>query len=299
MFESFSGQALAQWRNRAQDQARLNDINPMEVDWVLRFCTDVDSLSLRLGTFSRRPLIDASLSLLALDQLWQRRLEERCPVQYLLGKAPWREFILEVSPAVLIPRPETELLIDIVQAVLPTVDCPDLALGPWLDLGTGSGAIAIGLASILPQAQIYAIDSSGEALAIAKKNVQQTGFETQIHCLQGSWWQPVAELKGKISAMVSNPPYIPSQEIPLLQPEVAWHEPLPALDGGGDGLETLHYLVKSAPEYLRLGGFWLVELMAGQAPRVADLLRQENAYQKIEIFKDLAGIERFVLARRA
>ncbi|MGL5035853.1 MAG: N5-glutamine methyltransferase family protein, partial [Microcystaceae cyanobacterium] len=163
-----SGLALAQWRSTAQQSAIALGLDGGEVDWLLQYCTDLDKLSLRLGTFSQREQIASTHSLANLNQLWQRRLGERCPLQYLVGVAPWRHFLLNVSPAVLIPRPETELLIDIVLEKI--AHNPPLATGNWVDLGTGSGAIALGLASILPKAQIHAVDQSPDALEIARSN---------------------------------------------------------------------------------------------------------------------------------
>ena len=290
------GQALADWRKKAQAEAIAAQIAPEEVDWLLQHCTDLDKLSLRLGTFAGKDRIACTYSLTVLNQIWQRRIVERCPIQYLVGAAPWRHFLLQVSPSVLIPRPETELLIDLVLAQVRHY--PALATGNWVDLGTGSGAIALGLASVLPQASIHAVDQSTDALAIAVSNAQKDDLADRIQFYQGSWWQPLTTLRGKIAGMVSNPPYIPSSDLPGLQPEVAHHEPRLALDGGEDGLTAIRYLINTAPAYLQSQGLWLIEMMAGQAPQVETLLREQGSYDAIQIFKDLAGIERFALALR-
>jgi release factor glutamine methyltransferase len=290
------GQALADWRKKAQAEAIAAQIAPEEVDWLLQHCTDLDKLSLRLGTFASKDRIACTYSLTVLNQIWQRRIVERCPIQYLVGAAPWRHFLLQVSPSVLIPRPETELLIDLVLAQVRHY--PALATGNWVDLGTGSGAIALGLASVLPQASIHAVDQSADALAIAVSNAQKYDLADRIQFYQGFWWQPLTTLRGKIAGMVSNPPYIPSSDLPGLQPEVAHHEPRLALDGGEDGLTAIHYLINTAPAYLQSQGLWLIEMMAGQAPQVETLLREQGSYDAIQIFKDLAGIERFALALR-
>ncbi|WP_353672359.1 peptide chain release factor N(5)-glutamine methyltransferase [Synechocystis sp. LKSZ1] len=298
MTEWIDGQALAQWRRMAQQQAQDQGLDPKELDWLLQHCTGLDRLALHLETFTTQTAIPANHNLDALKALWQRRLQNRYPVQYLLGKAPWRQFWLRVSPAVLIPRPETELLIDIVQEQLERPENQALARGNWVDLGTGSGAIALSLADLLPQAPLYAVDKSPEALAVAQQNSQDWGLSEQIQFLQGSWWEPLAQLRGQFAGMVSNPPYIPRQEIPQLQPEVARHEPIAALDGGLDGLDCLNQLVDTAPDYLQAGGLWLVELMAGQAPLIQARLEEQGCYHSIQIRRDLAGIERFVLAYR-
>jgi release factor glutamine methyltransferase len=296
--EQIDGQALAQWRRMAQQQAQRQGLDPKELDWLLQHCTGLDRLALYLETFSTQSAIPSSHSLDTLKALWQRRLQDRFPVQYLLGKAPWRQFWLQVSPAVLIPRPETELLIDIVQEQMERPENQALADGAWVDLGTGSGAIALSLADLLPRATLYAVDRSPEALAVAQQNSQDWGLSERIQFVPGSWWEPLAQLRGQVAGMVSNPPYIPRPEIPQLQPEVARHEPRIALDGGWDGLDCLKHLVDTAPAYLQSGGLWLVELMAGQAPQIQTCLEQQGCYHSVQIQRDLAGIERFVLAYR-
>ena len=196
----------------------------------------------------------------------------------------------------LIPRPETELLIDLaVEAVKSSCVNPK---SDWVDLGTGSGAIAIGLACALTNARVYAVDCSSEALAVARLNAENLGFGSRINFYQGLWWEPLAFLKSQVSGMVSNPPYIPSSTVLTLQPEVFKHEPHLALDGGFDGLECIRHLVETAPDYLESGGVWLVEMMAGQAEAVADMLESHGSYGKVQIFSDLAGIDRFALAYR-
>lgn len=293
MSASISGQELSQWRQQAIADLEQAQLSPKEVDIFLQAVTDIDTLSLRLQSFREREKIPLSYSWSEITKRWQKRLQSRVPLQYLLESVVWRNFTLKVSPEVLIPRPETELLIDIVGETVRGDDG-----GIWVDLGTGSGAIAIGLASILTKAEIYAIDYSQTALAIAKENIINTGFADRIILKQGSWWTPLEKWKGQISGMVSNPPYIPSAEILDLQIEVREHEPRLALDGGEDGLTALRYLVATAPDYLRSGGLWLVEMRAGQGEKVAQMLENQGNYRQIQIINDLAGFDRFVLAER-
>lgn len=298
MGERVSGIDLDQWRNQAKAEAKAAGIDPQEVDWLLRAISDVDSLTLRLG-LSQRASVDLKVSLADLDQRWQQRVQRRVPVQYLVGEAPWRQFSLNVSPAVLIPRPETELIIDLaVDAVERSPQRDALATGIWVDMGTGGGAIAIGLADAFPNAQILAVDQSADALAIAQENVQRYDLTDRITLCHGSWFQPLANYRGKLSAVVSNPPYIPSGVLPTLQPEVIAHEPTTALDGGPDGLDDLRILATQAPDYLIAGGLWLAEMMAGQGQAVTDLLTQVGAYRGIQVIEDLAGRDRFTLAFR-
>ncbi len=293
MSASISGQELSQWRQQAIADLTQAQLSPKEVDIFLQAVTDLDTLSLRLQSFREREKIPLSYSWSEITKRWQKRLQARVPLQYLLESVVWRNFTLKVSPEVLIPRPETELLIDIVGETVRGEDG-----GIWVDLGTGSGAIAIGLASILTKAEIYAIDYSQTALAIAKENIINTGFADRIILKQGSWWTPLEKWQGQISGMLSNPPYIPSAEILDLQIEVREHEPRLALDGGEDGLTALRYLVATAPDYLRSGGLWLVEMRAGQGEKVAQMLENQGNYRQIQIINDLAGFDRFVLAER-
>ncbi|MBD3563048.1 peptide chain release factor N(5)-glutamine methyltransferase [Planktothrix sp. FACHB-1355] len=307
---SVSGLELWRWRQNALAAAKAADVPLTEVDWMLQEVAGLDRLTLRLESYKDWPKIKLKLPLPELNQLWQRRLQERLPVQYVTGIAPWRHFKLKVSPAVLIPRPETECLIDLAIAsvkrpdyssnsyypALPLSRSP--ALPHWADLGTGSGAIAIGLADAFPDATIHAVDKSAAALDIARENAQTLGFANRINFYRGSWFEPLEHLKGKLSGMISNPPYIPREMLPSLQAEVTKHEPHLALDGGIDGLDCIRHLVEKAPEYLRPGGLWLIEMMAGQADAVAELLERQGSYCEIQIFSDLEGVNRFALAYR-
>ena len=291
-----SGLELWQWRAKARLSALAANVSLAEVDWLLQEVAGLDRLALRLETFKDWHQIKLQLPLKELNQLWQRRLHDRLPVQYITRVAPWRRFRLAVSPAVLIPRPETECLIDLAAAVQTSSVTEE---GHWADLGTGSGAIALGLADVFPSAVIHAVDLSPSALSIAQQNAQDLGFTDRIHFYQGSWWEPLKFLKGHFSGMVANPPYIPSSSVQELQPEVAWHEPQLALDGGSDGLDCIRELVETSAAYLQPGGVWLIEMMAGQAGAVTDLLQRQGSYCKIEIHADLAGIERYALAFRS
>jgi release factor glutamine methyltransferase len=291
-----SGLNLWQWRRTAQGAARSAAIPPAELDWLLLALTDLDRLALQLETFQQVPKIGLQVSFEQLQTLWQQRLEQRVPVQYLAGSLPWRQFELQVSPAVLIPRPETELLIDLALAAAQVN--PALTAGPWADLGTGSGAIAIGLATAFPGAAVHAVDVSGAALAVAQQNATNCGVADRIAFYQGSWMEPIGHLRGALQGLISNPPYIPSAEVLTLQPEVTDHEPHLALDGGPDGLDCLRHLVQVGAELLVPDGVWMVEMMAGQGAAMAQLLNAHGAYQNVRIVNDLAGLERFAIADR-
>jgi release factor glutamine methyltransferase len=294
---SVTGLQLWQWRNAAIEAAIATGISPAEVDWLLQEVANLDRLALRLESFKDWNQIPLVFSLEELDKLWQRRLKEYLPVQYIAGVTSWRQYKIAVSNAVLIPRPETESLIDLaVVAASKSQTRTPLEQGHWADLGTGSGAIAIGLADVFPKALIHAVDYSHQALVVAKSNADHAGFGERIQFYQGCWWEPLESLKGQFSGMVSNPPYIPTNIIPKLQLEVVNHEPHLALDGGPDGLNCIRHLVEVAPTYLQPGGVWLIEMMAGQANAVREMLHNQGSYCDIKIHPDLAGIERFALA---
>ena len=288
--------ALEAWRHQACHQAQAIGVNPQEVDWLLRALSPLDALTLKLGRLAELPAVPLGLSLEELDRRWQQRLQQRVPVQYLAGQTPWRDLTLQVSPAVLIPRPETELIIDL--AVAASQQFPILQQGLWADLGTGSGAIALGLAQALPAATILAVDQSSAALTVAQANAEAAGLTDRIHFHQGFWFSPLGFYRGQIAAMVANPPYIPTGLLSTLAPEVIDHEPRPALDGGMDGLESIRTLVAQAPDYLNPGGLWLVEMMPGQGAAVLALLAANGTYRDGQVYRDLAGCDRFTQAWR-
>jgi release factor glutamine methyltransferase len=285
-----------EWYDRQLLATKEHNVPIFELDWLILRLTSLDKLDLRLRSPNIVQKITPEL-LTKLDQLWQKRLSDRIPVQYLAGSITWRNLELEVNLAVLIPRPETELIIDIIAE-----NCQSdiYKYGIWADLGTGSGAIAIALAQHFPQAKIHAIDISKDALEIAQINAIKNYQQVNFHC--GDWFEALAkssklQLENKLAGVVSNPPYIPSIEVLNLQSEVTNHEPHLALDGGKDGLDDIRELVNIAPKYLIAGGFWIVELMAGQAHIVRSLLQINGNYNNIQIHQDYSGIERFVSAQ--
>lgn len=292
------GPALFQWRQQARQAAIASNIPPNELDWLLTSVTALDRLALRLGSDAQQSEIKAKVSLIELDQIWQQRVQQRIPLQYLLGSTPWRKFELVVSPAVLIPRPETESIIDLAISAIQQTDLADPEQGHWADLGTGSGAIALGLAEAMPNAHVHAVDYSREALAIAQLNAERNQLRSRIQFYHGDWFKPLTHLQGQFTGILSNPPYIPSQTVLSLQAEVVKHEPHLALDGGQDGLDCIRHIVQTAPLYLKPEGLLLFEIMAGQGKDVAQILRQSGQFTGIEIQPDYAGLDRFALAYR-
>lgn len=289
------GLDLFNWFNQAKKQGLTSGVDLGELKLLVTELTELDSLSLRLENYKCKEKIFSKLSLAEINKLWQLRIKKRIPIQYLLGECHWRNFVLKVTPDVLIPRPETELIIDL--ALELTANFPDLRLGNWLDLGTGSGAIALGLAEIFPSAEIHAVDISQNALKIAQENAFIQKLHHRIKFYHGSWFEPINELKNSFSGIISNPPYIPSNLVLELQPEVVNHEPKIALDGGDDGLRDIKLLINQAPNFLKKGGFLLIEIMAGQGNPVKELLEQNGNYSNIKIARDLANLERCAIAQ--
>lgn len=289
---------LYRWRTQALQQALDRGVDPVGVDWLLGEVAGVDRLQLRLlPQETDRPLL-LQCDLEQIDRLWQKHLDDRIPLQYLAGFTHWRTFKLQVSSDVLIPRPETELLIDWVENWAKHTPQAPQQWGHWADLGTGSGAIALGLATVLPQATIHAVDCSAPALDLARRNAQAYDLASHIQWHLGFWLDPLTPWRGQWSGLVSNPPYIPSATVLQLQPEVQHHEPHLALDGGEDGLRDLDYLIRHGAEYLQPGGVLVLEMMAGQGEAVRSRLQAQDCYEKIQICKDLAGLDRFAVAFR-
>jgi release factor glutamine methyltransferase len=210
------------------------------------------------------------------------RRAKREPLQYIMETQEFYGLEFNVSPAVLIPRHDTEILVsETLKRAAPE--------NRILDIGTGSGCIAIILASNLSETEIYGVDLSLEAVLTARQNAKQ--HNVNVTFLEGSLFEPVKELSFNI--IVSNPPYIPSKEINSLQPEVKDYEPKTALDGGADGLEFYRLIIEEAHQHLEKDGWLLFETGINQADSVAAML-EENNFKKIELIRDLSGIERVV-----
>lgn len=225
----------------------------------------------------------------------RRRLRHE-PVQYIVGTTEFYGLEFAVSPAVLIPRPETEHLIDTFLDLRKSeLLRPDLRL---LDVGTGSGAIAVTLAKHLQDARITATDISEEALGVARANAMLHGLEERIHFLRHDiLTDRAAEAGAPFDVVVSNPPYIPKDEIPELQPEVRDHEPLAATTDGADGLRFYRRFAEAAAELLTEGGLLAVEIGHGQSEAVQALF-SDAGLRDIAVRKDYAGIDRVVTAWR-
>ena len=214
-----------------------------------------------------------------------RQRVQRVPVQYILGATAFRELELTVTPAVLIPRPETEVLVDVALELLPTG-------GRALDLCCGSGAIALSLKRELAEVAVVATDISQAALAVARAN--GASCELEIEWLSGDLF---AAVEGDFDLVVSNPPYVKSGDLDRLEPEVRDHEPRLALDGGADGLDCYRRIAHQASDHIRPGGYLLLEVSDGQSAEVEKLLAEVGRFAEVQTEPDLNEVPRVVVAR--
>lgn len=235
---------------------------------------------------------DASAELVADARRAARRRADGAPMAYAVGRAPFRQFTLDVDERVLIPRPETELLPDLVLGMIAE------AGGVAVDVGTGSGAIALALAADGRFDRVIATDISADALTVARGNARllhQT-LRTPVECRLGAGLAPVAG--ERLRAVVSNPPYIAFGEVPSLPAAVRDWEPPLALACAAEGLAVTRALVRDAAPLLEPGGVLALEVDVRRAMLVAELIASHGAYAGVRIEMDLTGRERFVVARR-
>lgn len=225
-----------------------------------------------------------------------RRRGRREPLQYITGEAPFRELVLSVDARVLIPRPETEVLVGEVLrwALERHGDAGAPPVLEALDVGTGSGAIALSLLQEGPFTRVVATDRSADALAVARENARRAGLSTRLELREGSLWEPIGGAE-RYDVIVANPPYVAESEREALMPEVRDHEPADALFGGADGLELIRSIVAGAPDHLSAGGLLALEIGFAQADATMTLMR-EAGFSDPRVIRDLAGRERVVVA---
>jgi len=227
-----------------------------------------------------------------LESVWDDHLIKSCPIQYLCGITFWRDLKLKITNKVLIPRPETELIIDIVFKIFRKKSEKLF----FAELGTGSGAISIALAIAYPLSKGVATDIDQDALEIATKNFINSSKQSNLKFYYGNWWSPLESFKGKLDLAISNPPYIPRDTYEKLPKEVKNFEPKVALLGGEDGLKHIREIIQKAPSFLKEGGWLILENHFDQSEKVKQLLIQ-NKFTSIKIVKDLSGIGRFTIGR--
>ncbi len=244
-------------------------------------------------------------------ELVKKRLEGQ-PTAYLVGHREFWSLDFKVNPHVLIPRPDTELLVELTLELIKDTAHPLIA-----DIGTGSGCIATAIAKERKDATIVATDLSQKALSTAKENARRHGVN--IEFFHGFLTEPLMERAGEFHLVVSNPPYIPENEDLessergkkpqgvqtgttggdlMCDPNVMKYEPREALMGGEDGLDIIRALIADVPNILRPGGFFITEVGANQASRVAELMKETKAYENVDIRRDLAGLDRAVFGKK-
>ena len=212
------------------------------------------------------------------------------PLQYITGHQEFFGLDFKVNPGVLIPRPETELIVEAALELLKDKTAPYFA-----DIGTGSGCIAVSLLHELPNARALATDVSSAALQVARSNAEHHGLSDRLRLIESDGFAAI-EVTESFDLIVSNPPYVSDEEMKTLQREV-WREPAAALAGGADGFSIIRRLLRDAPAFLRVGGHLVFEIGFGQDEMVCESI-DTHVWELIEIRKDLQGIPRTVVLRR-
>jgi release factor glutamine methyltransferase len=223
------------------------------------------------------------------------RRSRREPVAYITGHKEFWSLDFIVTPAVLIPRSETELLVEVALQYVGR-RLPSGSPVKVLDVGTGSGVISVCLAKEHAATQIVAVDFSLVALDMASVNAKRSGVADRIRFLLGDLFAPVEPLRETFDLIVSNPPYIRTDELPRLAPEIHRWEPTIALDGGPDGLDTYRRIIAEGHKYLATGGSIVLEIGADMAPDVADLFSRSGCYGPASVYQDYAGKDRVIAA---
>jgi len=240
-----------------------------------------------------QPLVSEELQIF--KSLIKRRVR-REPVAYILGAKEFWSLDLEVNPAVLIPRPETECLVETALGLMGRqIPGPQQRI---LDLGTGSGAIVLALASQQPRHMYFASDRFQTAVEMACRNAGRHGLSSSIHFLVGDWFSALNSTKTVFDMIVSNPPYVPSGAISGLQPEIHQYEPVAALEGDTDGLACYRSIIGAAHNYLKPGGALLLEIGHDQREDIRQIAAVDDRYEKFICSKDYSGYDRVISMRR-
>jgi release factor glutamine methyltransferase len=237
-------------------------------------------------------MADRDLSLAEQDTYFSlvERRRSREPLQYITGEAAFRHLNLRVSPDVLVPRPETEWVAEEAIAAVRNMNKPAV-----LDIGTGSGAIAISVASEVPQTEVVATDISRHAISLAMENAERHSVEGRIRFIVSDYFASLpAYYEEHFNVIVSNPPYIASHEMPGLEPEVKNHEPIVALTPGPDPLAPHKIIAAGAPRFLKPGGLLVLEIGSANGQAARDTLEATGFYKDVELLLDLAGRDRVI-----
>lgn len=228
-----------------------------------------------------------------IETLLNKRLQH-CPLDKIIGKKGFYKYDFISSEDVLSPRPETEILVEQALELLPAEQAFEI-----LDLGTGSGCIIESILAECPQGQGTAVDVSGKALAVAKQNAEMLKIGNRLNFINAGWFDAdfLSNFTTRFDLIVTNPPYIPQDDIASLAPEVKEYDPLLALSGGQSGYESYEKIAELAPALLKNNGYILIEVGAGQARKIAELFENQG-FSLQKIVSDLAGIERCVILQK-
>jgi release factor glutamine methyltransferase len=285
---TYSEQTIAELLKQATHTLRQHGVDNPRLDAQILMIHAIGGNRLVLLTDPERRLSDVEA------EAFHRMIERRCrrePVSHIVGYREFWSLTLRVNRDVLDPRPDSETLIAGVLDRIADKSAP-LSL---LDLGTGSGCLLLALLHDLPEARGTGVDISRAALTVAEGNAAALGLSDRVRFLHGDW---ALGLTGPFNVIVTNPPYIPAQDIVSLAPEVAQHEPIVALAGGSDGLESYRRLIPQIPRLLAADGLFAVEIGQGQAEAVSALV-QDNGMAIDGLCSDLAGIPRCIIAKLA
>ena len=228
----------------------------------------------------------------SLKKKWQEHLQLSKPIQYICGSTYWRNFKFELTKDVLIPRVETEQIVEIASNIFNSENKKIT----FADLGTGSGSIAISLAFENRNWKGLATDIDINAIQIAKKNHKKISLESNINFYCGSWWEPLINYSGMINLAISNPPYIPRNVYEKLPSSVKNFEPKKALYGGEDGLSHIQQIISNAPKFLVKGGWLILENHFDQSSKIKNLLKVAG-FDSLKTIDDTFGIGRFTIGR--
>jgi release factor glutamine methyltransferase len=260
----------------------------VDAEWLL-------AAALGMGRNGLYAILDDELPDEAAERFeaWIRRRGARVPLQHLLGTQAFRDLLVGVTSDVLVPRPETEMLVSWALELLPAPGGRPLVL----DVGTGSGCIACALAAERPDVRVVASDSSPAAVAVARQNAVELDLADRVTVSVSDLFSGLAPAHADL--IVSNPPYIPTGVIDTLAPEITGHEPRAALDGGADGLTLIRRLVSEAPRWLQPGAPLVLETFGDEQALTVAALMQEAGFMSIATKSDMAGIVRFVAGTAA
>ena len=289
MIDNFiAGETFLEWRKKMI----LKGGKKVDFDWLLDIGAGVSWSKLQNIILNPEQCFSLEIPTEEIEVIWESHLQDQTPLQHLISKCPWRDFELEVSAEALIPRQETEFLIDF--ALKKVIN---FNFGRWADLGTGSGPLAIALAQSLPNWKGHAVDISKDALGLARRNLKSLAPNAKVKFSLGDWWQPLQKWWGSFDLVLSNPPYIPSGDLRNLSHDIINYEPLCALNGGIDGLDLIKKVIYISSKLLKNDGLLIIEIGYKQYLKVSRVLAQFN-FREIDKVYDYGDNVRCIISTR-